>query len=135
MIFAARQIRTEAAGTGRLAGNGKEVLKRAEAAGVLTASERAAVAELGAGGAALHVSSEAQRKVTGLMYDEKYADWRARMKNEKTLQPIVNFVKLLDGHWKALHAAAGTMMGTTGQNFPLPFMQVPPPRAHTHTPL
>ena len=39
-------------------------------------------------------------------------------------QPIVNFVKLLDGHWVALEKAGLAMRGTTDQNFPVHYMQI-----------
>ena len=65
-----------------------------------------------------------QSKVVRLMYSSDYESWRNRWRNEKTLQPIVNFVKTLDSHWKIIIACQSRMVLLTEQNFPLHYMQM-----------
>ena len=43
---------------------------------------------------------------------------------EKGNQPAVNFVKALDGHWKAILSAEAGMQDLTSPSFPLHFVQV-----------
>jgi len=65
-----------------------------------------------------------QQKVVGLLFDAKYDAWRARWRNEKSMQPVTNFVKLFDSHWVGIEKAGLALRGTTDQNFPVHFMQI-----------
>lgn len=120
-------IRMAAANDTLTQGLGRESLRRAHKVGILRDAEYEAATSMTPKLATYAITSEVQRKVVLLMYAEQYASWRAAMRNEKTLQPIVNFVKLLDSHWKIMLSIAVKMRGTTQQAaplFPVAFVQM-----------
>jgi hypothetical protein len=59
-----------------------------------------------------------------LLYSDDYEPWRVRWHKEGTLQPMINFVKTIDAHWKAINGCGGGMVLLTEQNFPLHYMQM-----------
>lgn len=105
---------------------GMECLRRAADANLLSKDEcRLLFVQKMAPRIFTRVSSRTlQSKVVRLLYSRDYESWRNRWQNEKTLQPIVNFVKTLDSHWKIIISCQSGMVLLTEQNFPLHYMQM-----------
>ena len=128
-------LRVGAAGGGAIAtALGTQVLRDAVENGMLSpddlkAAMAADAAEDGAkrvpGHMARALAMATQRRLSNaILFDKAYQDWRDRWHVESGMQPAINFVKLLDGHWKAITVAHAKMVDLTTAAFPLHFVQI-----------
>lgn len=105
---------------------GMECLRRAADANMLTVQEKQLLFKKKMAPRIFFrvAAREFQSKMIRLLYDEQSEGWRVRWQKEKTNQPMVNFVKTMDGHWKGILGTGSQMILLTEQNFPLCYVQV-----------